>query len=321
MVDYMVNWLVIMTQTFNRLTIRVYAYFTKTLNGSSGSSSFLMKGGEIPYQFQGKTNVKVSDLEEFLILNKDIVLDDLEELRAKASEKKKDAKIQVSILKEEYGNSRAVKGIRGALRHSIMNILHGKGISYCSPTMKEQFKGTGEPTLLENEHLMGKCGESPCAIRRLFGMLGEKSLIKVWSDVLIQTDKSLNKITAQKGLSFVHVSTENRHSARRDGKSLQDFSEQYFSGEFQFYVEFTKELPEWLLGLLVKGIFGITHLGKGENSGYGRLEIKDITFERIFQERKLGTEINGKIAILEVEQIENQNHLLQECLDEWKAYN
>ena len=310
-----------MTHTFNRLIVKVYAWFTKTLNGSSGKSSFLMKGGDVPYQFQGRTNVKVSELEEFLLTNKDLILDDFNELRVKAEGKENDAKIQVFTLKEELGSSRMVKGVRGAIRHSIMEILHNRGIEYCSPTMKERFQGNNEPTLLINEHLMGKCGENPCPVRQLFGMLGEKSPIRVWTDALVQTDKPSNKITAQKGLSFVHVSTENRHASRRDGKVLQDFSEQYFSGEFQFYVEFSESLPQWLLGLLIDGIFSLKYLGRGENSGYGRLEIKNVSYEKIVFERKLGQENgDGKLAIIEEERTTYQNQLLQECLDAWKTY-
>ncbi len=311
-----------MKNEFNRITVKVQAWWAKPLNSSSGKSSYLMRGGEIPYQYIGKTNVKVAELEDFLKQNKDSIFDDFNDLRVKAEGKKADAKVQVIILKDDKGVSRVVKGIRGAIRHSIMNILHQKEIEYCSPTIKERFQGTGKSTLLEHEHLMGACGENPCAIRQLFGMLGEESPIRVWSDAIIQTDKPLEKITKQTGLSFVYISTENRHSSRRDKKPLQDFSEQYFSGEFQFYVEFSKELPQWLLGLLVKGIFGITHLGRGGKSGYGRLEMRDISFERVVFERKLGQENgNGKIAIIEEERAENLNEELSKVKKAWQNHN
>ncbi|MBN1331255.1 MAG: hypothetical protein JXA54_17435 [Candidatus Heimdallarchaeota archaeon] len=280
-----------------------------------------MKGGEIPYQYQGKTNIKASELESFLQENSTLVLDDVSVLRAKAGGMKDDVKIQFNILKEELGSSRVVKGVRGALRHSIMELLHQKGIAYCSPTMKEQFQGNNESTLLPNEHLLGKCGNDPCPIRQLFGMLGETSPIKVWSDVLVQTDKSSDKITSQKGMSFAHISTENHHASRRDGKVIQDFSEQYFSGMFQFYVEFSDNLPQWLLGMLIEGILSMNHLGRGSNTGYGRLEIKELTFEHVIFERKLGVEKNGKVAIIEEEQTELKNQFIQECLDAWKNHH
>ena len=305
---------------FNRLTVKVYAWFAKPLNGSSGTSSFLMKGGDISYQYQGKSNVKVSDLEDFLQINKDSIYDDFNDLRVKAEGKKPEAKIQLSILKEERGSSRVVKGIRGAIRHSVMRILHENGVAYCSPTQKETFQGSGESTLLEGEHLMGGCGETPCPVRQLFGMLGEKSPIRVWSDVLVQTDKPLDKIMEQKGLSFVHVSTENRHQARRDGKPLQDFSEQYFSGEFRFHIEFS-ELPQWLSGLLLEGVLGIRTLGGGVNSGYGRLEIREVAYEQVSFERTLGSENNGSVTIVEEEQTTTLNHKLSEWIDAWKNYN
>ncbi|MHA1187094.1 MAG: RAMP superfamily CRISPR-associated protein [Candidatus Heimdallarchaeota archaeon] len=307
-------------KVFNRITITAQAWFAKTLNGSSGSSSFLMRGGEVPYSYIGRTNVKVADLEEFLALNKDKVFDDYNDLRVKAEGKKHDAKIHVTILKDEKGISRIVKGVRGAIRHSIMSILHKNQFEYCSPTLKTEF-GSGKPTLLEHEHIMGDCADNPCPIRHLFGMLGEESLIRVWSDVLIQTDKPLDKITKRIGQSFVYVSTENRHASRRDGKALQDFSEQYFSGEFKFYIEFLKEFPDWLFGLLVEGILGVTSLGRGKNSGYGRLEIKDIAFEKITFERKLGQEnSDGKITIIESEKCESLNNQLNEVLEAWQKH-
>jgi hypothetical protein len=151
-------------------------------------------------------------------------------------------------------------------------------------------------------------------------MLGEKSPIRVWSDVLVQTDKPLNKITEQKGISFIHVSTENRHQARRDGKTLQDFSEQYFSGEFKFFIEFSG-LPDWLLGLLIEGILDIRTLGRGVNSGYGRLEIKEVAFEEVSLNRRLGSENNGSIMIVEEERTENLNRKLSECVNTWKNHS
>ncbi|HUT81235.1 MAG TPA: RAMP superfamily CRISPR-associated protein [Candidatus Bathyarchaeia archaeon] len=309
------------TQNFNRLTVKMQAWFTKTLNGSSGTSSFLMRGGEIPYQYQGKAIIKASELDEFIEQNKETILDDLQELQEKAKGRKADAKLQVTLLKEELGITRVVKGIRGAIRHKIMSILHERNIDYCSPTLKKEFQGSKEPTLLENEHLMGSCDTNPCPIRQLFGIMGEESKIRIWSDVIVQTDKSLEKISEQKGLSFVYVSTEMRHASRRDKKTLQDFSEQYFSGVFKFYVEFAKEIPDWLLGLLTKGILGITHLGNGSNSGYGRVEIKEITYEQVAFERKLGPESNGRIAIIEEEQTVNLNNQLEECLAAWNNYH
>lgn len=306
---------------FNRITVKVYAWFAKPMNSSNGSSSFLMRGGETPYQYQGKTNVKVVELEEYLQANKNLILDDHSSLRLKAKEKESDAKISVSIMKEERGISRVVKGIRGALRHSVLNILHKKGIAYCSPTIKEKFQKSEESTLLDGEHIMGGCGATPCPVRQLFGILSEPSPIRVWSDVIVQTDKPLERIVAQKGLSYVYVSTETRHASRRDGKAIQDFSEQYFSGEFKFYVEFSKELPIWLLGLLVEGILSLTHLGAGSNSGYGRLEIKDIAYEQVSFQRALGAENNGTISITETEEIRKQNNLLQEYVEAWSNHN
>ena len=310
-----------MAKQFNRLTVKVYAWFAKPLNGSSGKSkgSFLMKGGEIPYKFKGIINVSIGKLEKFIELNRNDILDNIEDLRLRAESKHPDTKIAVTILKDDIGISRVVKGMRGALRHNIMNILHQKDISYCIPTSKERFQKSEELTYLNGEHLMGKCGENPCPIRQLFGILGEESPIKIWSDVIVQAkDKvAITNILPQKGLAFVHTSTEIRHASRRDKKTLQDFTEQYFSGEFQFYIEYTKDLPKWLIGLLVEGIFNLTNIGRGSNSGYGRLSIKEMTFEQVSLERTFGKESNGRMAILEEESTINKNDFLKECLEIW----
>lgn len=307
---------------FDRITVTVQAWWAKPLNSSSGTASYMMRGGEVAYQYIGKTNLRAKELEDFMLEQKDVLIDDPEVLREKVKGKSPETRISVTVKKEERGVSRVVKGVRGALRHSIMQILHQKGIPYCSPTMKEKFQGSEETTLLKGEHLMGSCGEEPCPIRQLFGMLGEESPMRVWSDVIIQTERPSANIIPQKGLAFVHNSTENRHQARRDKKSLQDFSEQYFSGEFNYYVELTKESHWWLIGLLVEGILGITHLGRGSNAGYGRIEVKSLAYEKVSLERKLGPENDeGKMIVIEEERIENLNDNLSKVMEAWQKYS
>jgi len=310
-----------MKNKFKRITVKAQLWWGKPLNGTNGKKSFLMRGGDVMYYYEGRSTVQVKKLKEFIEENQGIILDDVETVRAKAAEKTPTANIHVTTLEKATGVSRMIKGVRGALRHSIMKILHQKGIEYCAPTQKKEFQGTGETTLLDGEHLMNECGEKPCPIRQLFGTWNEESIIRVWSDVMVETDKPLEKIRRQKGISFAYVSMEERHAARRDKKTLQNFLEQYMSGEFQFYIEFSKELPDWLIGLLLDGVLAVNNIGNGGNAGYGRLEIKDISFEQIILERKLGKERNGRIAIIEDEQISCQNNKLEECLTAWKNHN
>ncbi|MBD3189109.1 MAG: hypothetical protein GF308_00615 [Candidatus Heimdallarchaeota archaeon] len=308
------------SRTFKRITITAQTWFAKPLNNSSGKKTFLMRGGEMPYQYAGKTNVKVGELEDFIEENKERIISDLSAVRARAAKKSKDKQVAVKLLKEDYGITRMAKGLRGGIRHSIMELLYHAGIDYCSPTTKKAF-GSKEPTLLEREHLMGGCGDNPCPIRQLFGIMGEESVIRTWSDVLLETeDLSLERLVPQKGVAFIHASMEKRHAARRDKKVLQDFSEQYFGGTFNFYVEFSEDIPKWLLGLLVKGILGISHIGGGSNSGYGRMELQEITLEEISSKKVLGEEKDGKIAIVKEEQTEQKNELLQEALNAWEQY-
>jgi len=305
---------------FRRITGRAEAWWLKPLNAMNGTTRYLMRGGEVPYQYKGRVVVKAAEAEQFIAEHRARILEDLSDLQQKVREKNGKGQVQIQVIREELGTTRVVKGVRGALRHSIMTILHKHGISYCSPTRKEKFQGSDEPTLLEGEHLTGACKDEPCPVRQLFGMMGEESPIRVWSDVLIQTDKPLSKIIKQRGYAFVYVSTEKRHQARRDGKALQDFSEQYFSGEFQFYIEFSRKLPAWLLGLLVEGILGITAIGGGKNSGYSRVKITELQLEKVRWERALGEEKNGKLTILEREETTNSNKELVEGQKAWQKY-
>jgi len=310
-----------MIQQFNRLTVKAQLWWGKPLNGTNGNKSYLMRGGEVPYKYEGRATVQAGELEGFIEENKEHIIEDLEKLRKKAAGKAPSASMHVTTLVEAKGVSRMIKGIRGAIRHRIMKILLSKDIEYCSPSQKEQFQGTKEPTLLPGEHLMDECKDNPCPIKQLFGTWNKESTIRVWSDVIVETDKPLEKIYQQRGLSFAYVSMEERHVERRDRKTLQNFVEQYLSGEFQFYIEYNKELPDWLIGLLLEGILAVDSLGNGRNAGYGRVEIKDIAFEQITLERKLGDETNGKITIIEDEKISNQNDKLKECLAAWNKYS
>ncbi|MHA1125524.1 MAG: RAMP superfamily CRISPR-associated protein [Candidatus Heimdallarchaeota archaeon] len=310
-----------MKNEFKRITVKAQIWWGKPLNGTNGKKSFLMKGGEVSYEYEGRAKVQVSKLEEFIKENKEKILDELEMVREKAGKKKPSESIYVTTLVEKSGTSRMIKGIRGAIRHRVMKILYEKNIDYCVPTQKKEFQGTKEPTLLDGEHLMDGCGENPCPIKQLFGTWNKESSIRVWSDVIVESETPIEKIRRKKGIAFGYSSMEERHAARRDRKTLQNFLEQYISSEFQFYIEYDKELPNWLIGLLLEGILSVSNLGNGRSAGYGRVEIKEIAFEKITFERKLGKETNGRIAIIEDEQIVSQNKKVEEYLTAWSKHN
>ena len=46
-----------------------------------------------------------------------------------------------------------------------------------------------------------------------------------------------------------------------------------------------------------------------------------MAFEKVVFERKLGEETNGRIAIIEDEQITSQNQKVEECLEAWSKHN
>ncbi|MFX0173149.1 MAG: hypothetical protein ACFE9L_14730, partial [Candidatus Hodarchaeota archaeon] len=130
----------------------------------------------------------------------------------------------------------------------------------------------GHSLLPEGFHLLGACRTNgECLVHQIFGSKGTKSLISVSADPI--TSISQKSAVTKEQVQNVHIATEKRICLSFDDKSIQDFRERYFSGYFTFEIDVTK-CNTIQLGLLIEAIMNLENFGRGFNTGYGRLKIK-----------------------------------------------
>jgi hypothetical protein len=164
-----------------------------------------------------------------------------------------------------------LKGLRGAIRHQIMHLCSSIGLEVCHTSDKEYDK-QGNSLLPEGFHLLGACRTNgECLVHQIFGSKGIKSSISVYADPI--TSISQKSATTEEPVQNVHIATEKRVCLSFDDKSIQDFGERYFSGYFAFEIDVTR-CNNIQLGLLLDAIVNLKKLGRGFNTGYGRLKIK-----------------------------------------------
>jgi hypothetical protein len=60
-----------------------------------------------------------------------------------------------------------------------------------------------------------------------------------------------------------------------EGKSVQNFSERYFAGDFEFEIDVSKCAAEEI-GMIIEAVIYMQKLGGGYNSGYGKLRVKNL---------------------------------------------
>ena len=176
--------------------------------------------------------------------------------------------------KEQTGRTQTyfIKGLRGAVRHQVMKICMENGLEVCHTSDKETDK-YGNSLLPQGFHLIGACkgnGEE-CIVHQVFGSKGNEGRISVCADPITSVSQTTAK-TPDK-LQNVHIATENRNVKSFNGKSIQDFGERYFSGEFTFEIDVT-ECTRTQLGLLIESVMNMRKLGRGFNSGYGHIQVK-----------------------------------------------
>lgn len=163
-----------------------------------------------------------------------------------------------------------IKGLRGALRHQVMQICFEYGLNVCHTSDKKTDKH-GNTFLPDGFHLLGSCqANDECIVHQVFGSKGNEGLISVYADPIT----SLSHQTADpvEKVQNVHIATENRTARAFDGKSIQDFGERYFSGNFTFEIDVSK-CNKAQLGMIIDAVMNLHKLGRGFNSGYGRIHI------------------------------------------------
>ncbi len=174
-------------------------------------------------------------------------------------------------VKKSQTETYFIKGLRGALRHQVMQSCVENGLEVCHTSDKEADKH-GNSLLPKGFHLTGACKENgECVVHQIFGSKGNSGIISVYADPITSISHKTAKTDVN--IQTVHIATENRTAMTFDGKSMQEFGERYFSGDFSFEIDVNRCNPIQL-GLLIKSVLNMKKLGRGFNSGYGRIQIK-----------------------------------------------
>lgn len=210
------------------------------------------------------------------------------------------------------GKKYLVKGIRGLVNHAMMNRAKEKGVEVCHSSDKEKTQ-KGENLLPEGFHPRASCyPENECIQHRLMGSIHKQSKIKFEPVIIVSEKANGSPKDAQK----VQIATETRTALVYGSKrSIQDFGERYFSGEFTFTIELNEELTKEELGYLLQAILYTPELGLGGsiNNGSGRLELQEIILQEVIRTRTVG--INGKVV-----QEEKERNLRKELVEAMEAW-
>lgn len=207
--------------------------------------------------------------------------------------------------KEATVTTYLLKGIKGVLRHKIAHQCWKRGLEVCHSTDKETDKH-GNPLLPTGFHLLGSCIDNgECIIHQIFGSKGHEGIISVYAHPIT----SIPHKTAELPNNFqtVHIATEKRINLTYEGKSVQNFSERYFSGSFTYEVDLTPCSPEQI-GLILEGAMHFDRLGRGYNSGYGRVEVKKLSLVKRSITKTPILDKDGSFII--------QNHLTETPLED-----
>ena len=168
-----------------------------------------------------------------------------------------------------------IKGLKGAVRHAFMRMCKGSDLEVCHSSDKE-FDKHGKSFLPQGFHLLGAClkDENPCILQQIFGQKGQQSLISVRAPAIT----SIKHKTAEfdRNIQKVHIATETRIMLSAKQKTMQDFGERYFSGQFYFEINVTRcQLAQ--LGSIIQAVSSQLHrLGRGYTAGYRHIEVQEM---------------------------------------------
>lgn len=220
-------------------------------------------------------------------------------------------------IKEATVPTYYIKGLKGAVRRSIMQLCHSAGLEICHTSDKREDK-KGNSFLPEGFHLLGSCrGNGGCIVHQIFGSMGQKGLVSFYVPPIASVPHKTAKAKVE--VQFVHIATENRHCRGFDDRTIQDFGERYFSGEFFFEIDVTL-LSQEQVGLLLEAILRLRKLGRGFNSGYGRIKV--LEFQLTEREVSIVPVLNGKKRFTVKEEIEELplGEEVHSSLEAWKGY-
>ncbi|PWI47914.1 hypothetical protein CEE45_09065 [Candidatus Heimdallarchaeota archaeon B3_Heim] len=208
-----------------------------------------------------------------------------------------------------------IKGIKGVLRHKIANICMSAGLDVCHSTDKEVDKH-GNRLLPEGYHLLGSCVEKKeCVLHQIFGSKGHEGIIVVQANPITSIPHKTAEISGR--IQQVHIASENRVNLTYNGKSVQDFSERYFSGNFHFEIDVTSCTP-LQLGLIIEGAMNFDRLGRGYNTGYGHVQVNKIQLLKRTVTRTPVMDENGCFIVQNQITEESRNKHFQNALEVWQ---
>ncbi|MFW9916547.1 MAG: RAMP superfamily CRISPR-associated protein [Candidatus Thorarchaeota archaeon] len=210
-----------------------------------------------------------------------------------------------------------LKGLRGAIRHSAMTIFHELGKEACHNSDRETDK-EGNRLIPDGFHLLGSCvgNGGECLIHEIFGSKGHKGLISVHAAPI----GTIKHKTAQldQTVQNVHMTIENRVNISYEGKTIQNFGEQSFSGYFSFEIDVTR-CSALQIGFLIQCIMQLEKLGRGYNTGYGHLEVQE--FELLKREVHKKAEWNkNRFKVVQDVKEKSLKEEVESALQEWENY-
>ena len=127
-----------------------------------------------------------------------------------------------------------------------------------------------------------------------------------------------DSLTPEENVQNVHISMENRNARAFNSGSIQNFAEHYLSGNFTFEIDVTM-CNEIQLGLIIEAVMKLRKLGRGCNSGYGRIFIK--RFQLLRRYKKIFPEWQEDSFIVKEEIMERRmKQDVIKALQAWQQY-
>ncbi|MHA2369881.1 MAG: RAMP superfamily CRISPR-associated protein [Candidatus Hodarchaeales archaeon] len=305
------------------LLIEAYTHMSKTLNGPVQKGCYMPKLHDVQIPYTGE----IRDL--------------------KTKKKKKISKMKSLTVKQPKSSS-----FKGIFRHNASKVCRKAGIEVCHSTGKLEDK-EGNWLLPEGFHPLGWCVEKirkqvlnnktkaekeklrtlmdsftnigqPCIMHRIFGSMHFKSRLEVEVKPIIRSvdlPKSITEKDKERLLTrfqLAHFATEDRNVMTFEGKPVQNFLEEFFSGAVHFSVNVTQLALEEL-GLVLNALRIMNRLGRGATSGYGRFYVDGFELvqrQEVLQEEFEENRVRFYYAIVDKPQAEH----MQQALLKWQAY-
>ncbi len=246
--------------------------------------------------------------------------------------KKKHVTKKTTKTKTLYLETYLVKGLKGLLRHLVMALLDGLGISGCHSTTRLTYGKNEQAAIPAGSfvHPLGACvkeggktRQEGCLTYQIFGAMLNKSIIKVDQVLIAQANgntipKTAKVIKPSRKVVFAHIATEVRNVMTIEQKPIQDFREHYFDTDFVLSIDVT-QCTLTQLGTLVEALFHAKELGGSKTAGYGKITIERVELQGITEQRQIVLTDNGFEPQTTIQE-RNLPIMLQDAFLAWETY-